>query len=314
MREEPTMQIDHLRYFIALDQCKSINKTSRVLNTTPQNVSRILKNLENEMQTDLFFRTADGITLTQAGITFLQFAKTTVFQLDKIQSEITFQKAKQNRRSEITIFSTNVINEIIFNDILVAFAQEYPDIVVNNILVDWKEGYKKILNTPASLAFLSYLPEKNTLEGFDIVPAVKAHNVAIMAKNHPLAEHSHLFLKQLLGFKLIILTRENLYDTELIPLFEQHHIPEQEMLMTVSGSLSSCYRMAATGEYICPGSLESFVRQNEKLRKNLVAIPLIDIPTNVYAVIRPKDLPIESAQNLLFTFVLDYVQKRACNQ
>lgn len=304
------MQIDHLRYFIALEQCKSINKTSRTLHTTPQNVSRILKNLENEMQTDLFFRTADGITLTQAGIHFLQFAKTTIYQLDRLQTNIIFQKAKKNQRSEVTIFSTNVINEIIFNDILVAFAHEYPDIIVNNILVDWKEGYKKIVQTPSSLAFLLYLPEENILEGFDIVPAIQAHNVAIMSKNHPLAQNNHLFFKQLVGHKLIVLTRENLHDTELIQLLEQFHIPEQDMLITVSGSLSSCYRMAATGEYICPGSPESFVRQDEKLRQHLVAIPVIDVPTSTHAMIKPNDLPPDSAQNLFFTFVLDYLQKR----
>ena len=42
------MQIEHLRYFIALDTFQSINKNSRELGTTPQNVSRILKNLETE--------------------------------------------------------------------------------------------------------------------------------------------------------------------------------------------------------------------------------------------------------------------------
>ena len=65
------MQIEHLRYFIALDTFQSINKTSRELGTTPQNVSRILKNLETEMDADLFFRTADGVTLTQTGTDFL---------------------------------------------------------------------------------------------------------------------------------------------------------------------------------------------------------------------------------------------------
>ncbi len=301
------MQIEHLRYFIALDTFQSINKTSRELGTTPQNVSRILKNLETEMDADLFFRTADGVTLTQTGTDFLQFAKATVYHFDKLQADIHYRKTQQNQHKDVVLFSSNVVNEIILNDILVAFSQEYPEIFVNNMIVDWKEGYQKISAMPSALAFLAYWPEKNFLEGFDFVPALQSHNVAIMSKTHPLAQNSYVTIPQLLDHKLIILTQNHVADTEVVVLLEQY-LPTRKVSLTGSGNLRACYRLAANGEYICPGSIESFLHQEEYLRENLITLPIIDFPLTTHALIKHKHLPKDSAQHLLFSFILDYLQ------
>ena len=54
------MQIEHLRCFIALSQTQSITKTSYAFHTTPQNISRILRKLESEMNVPLFERHSNG--------------------------------------------------------------------------------------------------------------------------------------------------------------------------------------------------------------------------------------------------------------
>lgn len=144
------MQIDHLRYFIALDNLKSVTKISHLFNTTPQNVSRILKNLETEMDDILFIRTGEGIALTPEGEQFLEFAKTTVYQFDELQAKIQFKKTQNQTEYEVTLYSNNVINEIILNDILIAFSNQYPAIMVKNIIVDWKTGLSKCFTKSGS--------------------------------------------------------------------------------------------------------------------------------------------------------------------
>lgn len=302
------MQIDHLRYFIALDNLKSVTKISHFFNTTPQNVSRILKNLEAEMDDILFIRTEKGIALTPEGEQFLDFAKTTVYQFDELRAKIQFKKTKNQTEYEVILFSNNVINEIVLNDILIAFSSQYPAIMVKNMIVDWKTGYQNVLQNPEAIAFLYYLPEENQLENFLIVPALQSHPVAIMSKNHPLAKYPQCYQKQLVDYKFIVLTQNDVTDTEAFYFFRLHPAVPKVSIAS-SGNLKSCYQITANSDYICPGSLESFLRQEETIRKNLVAVPIIDIPVSTHSLIKSKDLPQNSPQNLLFTFIQNYLQK-----
>lgn len=302
------MHIDHLRYFVALNNFNSVTKASHFLNTTPQNVSRVLKKLETEMDTILVNRTPDGITLTSEGERFLQLAKTTIYQFDELQADIQLKKSDTYKHSEVVLFSNNVVNEIILNDILIAFYNQYPTIIVKNIIVDWKEGYDSINTNPSAIAFLYYLPEENQLENFVIIPALQAHPVAIISKNHPLAKKQQINLKEICNYKLILLTQNNVKDTEVFHYLNLQHFT-QKISIASSGNLKSCYHLTANSDYICPGSLESFLRQDETIRKNLVAIPITGYISIMAALIKSKDLSQDSPQHLLFTFILNYLQK-----
>ena len=54
--------------------------------------------------------------------------------------------------------------------------------------------------------------------------------------------------------------------------------------------------------------MESFIRQEEYLRENLIALPTLDFPLTTHALMKHKHLPKDSAQYLLFSFILDYLQ------
>ena len=306
------MQIEHLRYFIALEQYKSINKTSQMMNTAPQNLSRILKNMEMEFGSELFYRTPNGITFTASGMDFMQFAKNTVYQYDFLQSKHSFnQHNNNNADQEITVFSQNTINEAILNDILIDFFKEYPNILVNNILGDYQSGYKKLFDTADALGILLHYDNdtyNTTLEkNYDIVPLLHTHTVAIVHKDHPFAQKDMVNAKNCVGQTLIILTRDSYDDTEIPFLLDKFHLTEQVSVISI-GDLKTCYRLVREKNYICPGTLESFNRQDEKTRADLVAVPIADHLYATYALIKPKTLPPHSAQQLFFNFVLEYMQ------
>jgi len=82
------MNLDNLNIFIQLHNLKSINKAAASCYTSPQNISKILNKLEMEVGTSLFVRTNTGLTLTQAGEFFLDFAKKVVLEYHHTQNEI----------------------------------------------------------------------------------------------------------------------------------------------------------------------------------------------------------------------------------
>ncbi|MFQ6803928.1 MAG: LysR family transcriptional regulator [Lachnospiraceae bacterium] len=61
------MNIKDLEYFRIVCQQKSITKAAHLLYMTPQGLSRIMKNVENELDAVLFVRTGAGIQLTESG-------------------------------------------------------------------------------------------------------------------------------------------------------------------------------------------------------------------------------------------------------
>ena len=79
------MKSAHLESLIAVQQTQSINKAGALLHTTPQNVSKLLRQFEDELGFALIIRTPHGITLTQAGLEVLSFAKVTLENLDNIK-------------------------------------------------------------------------------------------------------------------------------------------------------------------------------------------------------------------------------------
>lgn len=63
------MKIDlkELEYFKIVCEQKSITKAARYLYMSQQGLSKVIKNIENELNTTLLIRKASGIELTQTG-------------------------------------------------------------------------------------------------------------------------------------------------------------------------------------------------------------------------------------------------------
>lgn len=61
------MNIRELEYYKMVCQQKSITKAAHTLYMTPQGLSKIIKNIENELEATLLNRTSSGITLTKSG-------------------------------------------------------------------------------------------------------------------------------------------------------------------------------------------------------------------------------------------------------
>lgn len=306
------MQINHLRYFIALSDHLSITKASSALNTTPQNVSRVLKSLEVEINALLYNRTSEGVTLTLEGREFLQFAKSTVYQFDKLESSFQFRKKHSEQSFNVTLYSNNFINEVILNDVLMEFQQTYPNISINNLIVDWKEGYQNVSDNPSDIAFLNYFPDRSEFNDLIAIPALHLQPVAIMSKNHPLANLNSCYKKQLRDYRLVIYTRKTLSDTDVVHSLQLDPTNKQHSFIG-TGNIKSCYQMVSTGSYITMGTLESFLAQEESVRCELKAIPLLDRPRTTCALIKSPNLPQDSPQQLLISYILNYIQEHPLN-
>ena len=76
------MELRHLRYFIAVAETESLSRAAKArLHTSQPSLSRQIRDLEEEIGTQLLTRRARGIELTPAGRVFLDHARSVLSQV-----------------------------------------------------------------------------------------------------------------------------------------------------------------------------------------------------------------------------------------
>lgn len=69
------VKIEHLRYFVEVARCQSINKAAKKLLVSQPTVSSIIKNLERELGFQLIERSSKGVKLTEKGYVVFEDAE-----------------------------------------------------------------------------------------------------------------------------------------------------------------------------------------------------------------------------------------------
>lgn len=83
------MKLQQLEYIIAIAQAGSITAAAKNLYQAQPNISIALKELESEINMQIFWRTPNGMVLTPEGETFLLRAKSIVESMHSLEAEYT---------------------------------------------------------------------------------------------------------------------------------------------------------------------------------------------------------------------------------
>jgi len=82
------MNMKHLEYFMVVSKCKNITEAAAKLHMAQPPLSRAIKALEEDLGTELFFRSNKGIRLTDAGQLLFQQASRLFRDIEDIQTNV----------------------------------------------------------------------------------------------------------------------------------------------------------------------------------------------------------------------------------
>lgn len=230
------MNLQHLEYFFAIAENKSVSKAAEALHVSQPSLSRVLKSMETEMGAALFKRTAKGVELTVEGGKLYYEAKRAVNILNNAKYKINTQSAKNN--SILTIYATMEQSPL---DAIEQFKKNNPSILIDYHLT--KYSYEQFVY-PCSITkenTICIIPEVKTIPAVDDIENIKFRKMEakiLMPEYHHLADRDAVKLEDLVGETFILPSTNSPYryysdeifkSAGFVPIVEKKEVCDEPM-------------------------------------------------------------------------------------
>ncbi|UED74274.1 LysR family transcriptional regulator [Brevibacillus sp. DP1.3A] len=197
------MDIRQLQYFVEVVKHKNFTKAAQSLHVSQPSISKMIKALEEELEVVLLDRTERKMDLTDAGEMVYSYA-TKVLQLMEGMS-LSIAELRNVERGRVKLGMMPTVGSFLLPNVIALFKKQYP-----GIDIEMKEFSAKLLEIQMEQGSidvaLTVLPADQ--EKFVAVPLLAEDLVAIVHREHWLAEVDEVSLEQLKDEAFILFTEE----------------------------------------------------------------------------------------------------------
>lgn len=185
--------------FMVVVNCGSFTKAARELFMTPQGLSKSIKSLEKELGTELFSRSAKGVSLTENGHVFMEYAQGLYDQLMTMQH--LFAKEADDKEGTLRIAFPPYMLDPEPRAYLRDYIKSNPSVKLevcekNDLLID-----RDVEEGKADIGITS-LPVNTEL--LNIYPLKTVNCCALVYEGHPLYSKGEISFQDLKNEKIII--------------------------------------------------------------------------------------------------------------
>ncbi|WP_346354018.1 LysR family transcriptional regulator [Azotosporobacter soli] len=186
------MEIIHLVYFAEVAQTGSFTKAAENLYVSQSTISKLIKNLENELGISLFERTSKGVILTEAGQLLIKKARDALTIIDNIREEM----------ADLAGIPSGVIKigippmvSALFPRIIGGFNVQYPKIKIDLIEIGSRRVERGLIESSIDIGVI-VLPSLNKAE-LEHVPLLNDPLRLVCHIDHRLAKEEIVDFKDL---------------------------------------------------------------------------------------------------------------------
>ncbi len=208
------MSIQKYRVFVTAAELCSFTKAAEQLGYTQSAVSRMIADLEDEWNINLFERNKKQLKLTSDGIAMLPYARNVSNEYVKMKRQAEALHELEKGLIRIGTFSSIATHWL--PNIIRKFQEDYPGIEYELLLGDYTEIEEWIMSGRVDCGFLR-LPTANKM---DAVFLEKDELKAIIPEHHDMAEAEIFPLERLCDEPFMLL--EKGARAEISQLFEKH--------------------------------------------------------------------------------------------
>lgn len=216
------MTTKELEYFLAACQYGSIKTAAKKLSITSQGLSKVIIRLEDELHTQLFFRTTKGLTPTKAAQNLAVRVNIILTEMHNIQSDFALTRSGDYR--VLTVATTYGVLQYLTFQFIEEFYQAYPHIRLN--LAEFPEAQiqEQLDNGKIELAFLPAPIDYSRLSGTFLT---SWKHCLIINENHPLAQKESIAYTDLENVPLALKGRTySVFSNNITRLLKQGVTPD----------------------------------------------------------------------------------------
>lgn len=260
------MNIRELEYYKMVCEQKSITKAAHALYMTPQGLSKIIKNIENELGATLLNRTSSGIGLTKSGKYLYEHLTDFLMSYNSICSEI--RCIEQQEKREIDLLSAYGILRLVTPECIDDFREKHPEILLHYREYPDRQVEQRFLQGEGNVAFTVGHP---SAEYIDATFMEKFEIKLLVNREHPLSKKSSVSINDLRGERLYIESSEfNIHYLILNRCWEAGFEPN--IVFETSG-FSLCHKMVQQNKGI--SVTVDFIFEDMK-QNSLIMLPFDD--------------------------------------
>src|SRR6266849_1603750 len=194
-----TVQMGHLRCFLAVAEQRHFTRAARELGLAQPSVSSQVRRLESELGSELFHRMKGNVTLTPAGEALLPFARRILADVDAASSEL--RESATQVRGRLSIGATPSLAATLVPPVLARFHAVYP--AVDLALREAGSGdLVAALEEGALDVALVILPVRHDV--LETQPLLREELVLALARTHPLAKRRTISVADLRDVPLVM--------------------------------------------------------------------------------------------------------------
>ena len=193
------MELRQLRYFVKAAETLNFSDAAKCLNIAQSSLSQQIKQLEDELGTQLFIRNSHSIRLTEAGEVMLPFARRTITEAEACADRI--HDLRKLLTGTLNIGVTHSFSPILMESVI-SFMKMYPGIKLNVVYKQMNELMELLAKREIDFV-LAFKPIQS-------LPDVESHILfqnslsAIVGDNHPLAAKEKVTVAELERYELAL--------------------------------------------------------------------------------------------------------------
>ena len=189
------MELRQLKYFVTVAKTLNFSEAAKALFITQGTLSQQIKQLEDELGSELFVRSSHKVSLTEAGEEMLPLAQNTLQESTKC-----FQRISEVSGT-LNIGLTTSFRDIL-NSALKLYLKEYPNVKLQIVYGSIGELIKML--SDHEIDFFIAFKSAVQYDEIDTYPIIDSELCAVMSKDHPLSDKESLTLKELERHRIIL--------------------------------------------------------------------------------------------------------------
>jgi len=194
------MELRHLRYFVALADCRSFTRAAERTHVTQSTLSHQIRQLEDELGQLLFDRIGRKVVTTEAGELFFAFASRALKEVD--QGVAMLVPGSSSLTGQVRIGATHTFNIGLIPECVALFLARHPTVQVRIEELAAEQVVAGVRGGTLDLG-IAYRPSGPTDLWFE--PLYNEEMVLVVGDRHPLAGRKRIRMVELHQQRVVML-------------------------------------------------------------------------------------------------------------